>query len=47
MAAVISRLRSFAPYAAIGLLVPGGSVVAFLLWLCRRKAKLLARDTTG
>lgn len=30
-------LRQFAPYAAIELLLPGGTIVAILLWLYRRR----------
>lgn len=30
-------LREFAPYAAIELLLPGGTVLAFLCWLYRRR----------
>jgi hypothetical protein len=32
----LSGLRALAPYAAIELLLPGGSLVALLLWLYRR-----------
>jgi len=35
-AAVVARLRELAPYAAI-LVLPGGSVIALLLWLYRRQ----------
>lgn len=34
--AVVAKLRSLAPYAAIELVLPGGSVMALLLWLYRR-----------
>ncbi len=34
-AAVVARLREFAPYAAM-LVLPGGSVMAPGLWSCRR-----------
>jgi hypothetical protein len=42
-AAVVSRLRELAPYAAI-LMLPGGSLMALLLWFYRRqkRAALLA-----
>jgi sensor c-di-GMP phosphodiesterase-like protein len=42
-AAVVAKLREFAPYAAI-LALPGGSVMALGLWLYRRqrRAALLA-----
>jgi hypothetical protein len=37
--AVIARLRDLAPYAAIELVLPGGSLIALLLWLYRRQKK--------
>ena len=36
-AAVIMRLKALAPYALIELVLPGGSVMALLLWLYRRR----------
>jgi hypothetical protein len=36
-AAVIGRLKTLAPYALIELVLPGGSVMALLLWLYRRR----------
>lgn len=30
-------LKQFAPYAAIELLLPGGTVIAILCWLYRRR----------
>ena len=36
-AAAIAKLRDFAPYAAIELVLPGGSLMALLLWLYRRQ----------
>src|ERR1700677_1920481 len=38
-AAVIARFKALAPYALIELVLPGGSVVALLLWLYRRQMK--------
>jgi hypothetical protein len=35
--AVIARLKALAPYALIELVLPGGSVMALLLWLYRRR----------
>ncbi len=35
----IVKLRVLAPYAAIELVMPGGSVMALLLWLYRRQRK--------
>jgi hypothetical protein len=37
-AAVVAKLREFAPYAAM-LVLPGGSVMAFLLLLYRRQKR--------
>jgi hypothetical protein len=34
---MVAKLRGFAPYAAIELVLPGGSVIALLLWLYRRR----------
>jgi len=36
-AAAIARLKAVAPYALIELVLPGGSVMALLLWLYRRR----------
>jgi hypothetical protein len=38
-AAVVAKLREFAPYAAIELVLPGGSLMALGLWLYRREKK--------
>jgi hypothetical protein len=40
MAEVLARLRELAPYGAIELILPGGSLVALLLWLYRRRKQL-------
>lgn len=37
--AVAGVLRNLAPYAVIELLLPGGSLMALLLWLYRRQKK--------
>jgi hypothetical protein len=37
MVAAIAGLKEFGPYAAILLVLPGGSVIAMLLWLHRRR----------
>ena len=37
--AVATKLREVAPYAAIELVLPGGSLMALMLWLYRRKKK--------
>jgi hypothetical protein len=39
-AAVVAKLRAIAPYALIELVLPGGSVMALLLWLYRRQRKV-------
>jgi hypothetical protein len=36
-AVVIARLKALAPYALIELVLPGGSVMALLVWLYRRR----------
>jgi len=36
-AVAIARFRALAPYALIELVLPGGSVMALLLWLYRRR----------
>jgi len=36
-------LRGLGPYAAIELLLPGGSIIALLIWLCRHRANVGAR----
>jgi hypothetical protein len=36
----LAGVREFGPYAAIELIVPGGSVVAVLLWLYRRHKRI-------
>jgi hypothetical protein len=40
MPAALTKLRDLAPYAVLALVLPGGSVVAFLLWLHRRQRGL-------
>lgn len=36
MARLVALLRQFGPYLAIELILPGGSLIALLLWFCRR-----------
>jgi hypothetical protein len=43
--AVVARLRDLAPYAALELLLPGGSLMALLLWLYRRQRRASAFAT--
>jgi hypothetical protein len=38
-AAIVAKLRDLAPYALIELVLPGGSLMALLLWLYRRQRK--------
>jgi hypothetical protein len=35
--AFLAKLKDLAPYAALELIMPGGSVMALLLWLYRRR----------
>jgi hypothetical protein len=44
-AAVATRLRALAPYAVIELVLPGGSLLALLLWLYRRQKKVTVFPT--
>jgi hypothetical protein len=37
--ALLAKLREFAPYALMELVLPGGSVMALLLWFYRRQKK--------
>jgi len=41
-AAALATLKGLAPYAAIELLLPGGSLVALTLWFYRRRKKVPA-----
>ena len=43
--AALEGLRQFGPYAAIELLLPGGSLLALLLWLYRRHRALRGTNT--
>jgi len=38
--AVVAKLRELVPYALIVFVVPGGSLMALLLWLHRRQRKV-------
>lgn len=42
---IVRRLRALAPQLALVLVVPGGFVLALLLWLRKRNEKNLHRDT--
>jgi hypothetical protein len=39
MSRLAAKLKDLAPYAALELVIPGGSVMALLLWLYRRQKK--------
>lgn len=41
----LTGLRQLAPYAAIELLLPGGSLIALVLWLYRRHKKAVQVPT--
>jgi hypothetical protein len=43
----VSLLRTIGPYAAIELLLPGGSLMALALWLVQRKARKDARTRSA
>ena len=49
--AIWGVLRELAPYAAIELILPGGTILAILCWLYRRRlasrARVPALDTAG
>ncbi len=38
-AAIVAKLRALAPYAVMELVLPGGSLMALLLWLYRRQKR--------
>jgi hypothetical protein len=42
MSPLVSKLKDLAPYAALELVMPGGSLMALALWLYRRKRKAAA-----
>ena len=45
-ALVVGKIRAVAPYALMELILPGGSVMALLLWLYRRQktVRIFATD---
>lgn len=47
LARIAALLREIAPYAAIELVLPGGSLIALLLWFCRRDPKVAAAIRSG
>jgi hypothetical protein len=46
-AAVFAKLRDLAPYAAIELILPGGSLIALVLWFYRRQRSFNERAPAG
>jgi hypothetical protein len=42
---VIAKLRDLAPYAVIELVLPGGSLMALLLWFYRRHKKISVQSS--
>jgi hypothetical protein len=42
MLGLAAKVREFAPYALMELILPGGSMVALALWLYRRKKRFSA-----
>ena len=40
---ILAILKELAPYAAIELILPGGTIIAILLWLYRRRRAATAR----
>jgi hypothetical protein len=47
MPRLVAKLKDLAPYAALELVMPGGSVMALLLWFYRRQrnARVLPTNT--
>ena len=43
MALAIAGLKELGPYAAIEIILPGGTLIALALWLYRRRAARLAQ----
>jgi hypothetical protein len=42
---IIGKLRELAPYAAIELILPGGSLMALLLWIYRRQKRAAVQSS--
>jgi hypothetical protein len=43
VAVVLAKLKDVAPYAAIELILPGGSLIALVLWFYRRRRSFSER----
>lgn len=41
--AELAKMREIGAYALVALIVPGGSLIAFYLWACRRRGWLAPR----
>ena len=44
---VVSPMRKLAPYVALALIVPGGSLIALSLWALRRPVRRAMHPTSG
>jgi hypothetical protein len=47
MGGLVAVLRNLGPYMAVELILPGGSLLALLLWLYRRRQRLVALGSSG
>ena len=47
IAAVLAKVRDLAPYAAIELVLPGGSLIALALWFYRRQRSFNERAASS
>ena len=43
MTRLAGAMRELGPYAAVGLILPGGSLIAFSLWTFRSRSRFAAR----
>ena len=42
IAKIVAVARNFGPYLALEMLLPGGSLIAFLLWLYRSRSNAVS-----
>jgi hypothetical protein len=47
MGGLVAVLKNLGPYMAVELILPGGSLLALLLWLYRRRQRLVALRSSG
>jgi hypothetical protein len=47
IALAVAGLKEIGPYAAIEIILPGGTLIALLLWLYRRRGALKAVSTVS